>query len=139
MADVRRPLHLGVIIGVSASVYAAGLAGVTALQSGTDAANRETLGSTADTASALAAAHGDLERRLAAAVSAYDAAAASYDRIAGGLGALDGKLRALVGVTKRIQGSAIAMPRLVALPAVSAANPVSRPAAQVTTGASAAP
>ncbi|MBF6604534.1 MAG: hypothetical protein IVW53_03005 [Chloroflexi bacterium] len=139
MAEVRRPLHLGVIIGVSASVYAAGLAGVTALQSGADAANRATLGSTADTAGALAAAHADLERRLSAAVSTYDAAAASYDRIAGRLGSLDGKLRALVGVTKRIQGSAIAMPQLVALPAVAAANPVSRSAAQVTTGASAAP
>ncbi len=37
MSDSRRPVHLAVLVGASASVYAISLAGVTALQSATDA------------------------------------------------------------------------------------------------------
>jgi hypothetical protein len=129
MADTRRPIHLGVIVGLSAGAYAVSLAGVTGLQSARDAATAAERAPASEAAARLDALHTDLERRVVAAGAAYDAAAAAYAELAAGLGTFDGRLQTLAGAVSAIEGTSVSLPTSVAVPHVSKAAPVARAAA----------
>ena len=75
----RRPVHLAVLVGASAGVYAISLAGITALQSATDAqvtAEREPASHAVDV---VAAAHDGLQTSVDVAAGAFTVAADRYE------------------------------------------------------------
>jgi hypothetical protein len=137
MTEKRRPVHLAVLLGTSAGMYALSLAGVTALQASADGAlidERAPLGSAT---SSLAGAHDSLETDLATIARVYGDAAARYDRLTPGLDGMESSLDALGSSVSQVSGAARALPGRVALPAV--ARSVSTSTAPVTharTGAS---
>jgi hypothetical protein len=137
MTDARRPTHLAVLLGASAGIYAASLAGVTALQSSafqTVIDDRAPL----DAATiSLKGGHDALETDLDRADEAYGDAAARYDRLAPRLDGLETSLDMLAGTVSQVSGAAKALPGRVALPKVTAAVPAkAAPPTHGTTGAS---
>ncbi len=136
--EPRRPIHLAVVVGLSAGAYAASLAGVTALQ----AASEQSLAADAAPAAAaidqLRSHHDGMDTRLAGAAAAYDRAAASYDEIAGDLAAYEKQLGTLATQVAKAKGSASWMPTSGgSLPSVArSSSPASRPTSHATTCAS---
>jgi len=106
MGEPRRPVHLAVIVGLSAGAYAASLAGVTALQAASDQQLDAANGPAADAVKTLQAEHARLDDRLAAAASTYDAATAAYADISGQLTAMEKRLGKLAVEVHKVQGSA---------------------------------
>jgi hypothetical protein len=135
--EARRPVHLAVVVGLSAGAYAASLAGVTALQA---AANRDLADANApavDTLATLTAEHDRLEARLSAAGTTYGTAAAAYSDITDQLSGLEAKLGKLAATVKKVEGSASWVPPAVRMPSVSRAAPA-RAAAPASNGSSGA-
>lgn len=137
----RRPVHLAVMTGAAAGLYAASLAGVTALQSGTDArlaAAREPI------AAAVAeqrAQHDRLEAAVDLAAESYAGAARRYDLLLETLAGHEAGLADLGSAVGAAEGSAasLAVPARPALPPVRSSagtRAVVRPATNATTGAS---
>ena len=137
VAETRRPVHLAVVVGLSAGAYAAALAGVTALQATGD---RELAAANAPAVDALAmltVEHDRLEARLAAAGSTYGARAAAYTDITDALAWLEDRLAKLAAEVKKVEGSASWVPPSVRMPSVSRdAPPATRPSSNGSTGAS---
>ncbi len=106
MGEPRRPVHLAVIVGLSAGAYAVSLAGVTALQAASDQQLDAANGPAADAVKTLQAEHARLDDRLAAAASTYDAATAAYADISGQLAAMEKRLGKLAVEVHKVQGSA---------------------------------
>jgi hypothetical protein len=134
----RWPVHLAVLAGTSASMYAVALATIAMLQSGTDAqatADRAPMALAADTA---ASTHDSLERAVDDAAQRYSAVARRYEDLAPRLGDLQGALEALAASTAAITKSAGSLPTRVSLPQVQVAPAprAARPASNATTGAS---
>lgn len=124
MTETRRPVHLAVLVGVSASAYAISLAGVAALQSATDArvaADRAPAGQAAD---ALATGHDELERSLDEASRAYVLSSGRYARVGTGLVDMEASLDALGTRVEKVSGAANALPGRVSLPAISTSTRV---------------
>jgi hypothetical protein len=138
MADTRRPIHLGVVVGISAGMYAISLAGVTGLQSIQDARTAADRAPAADAAARLDAVNSDLETRLDAARTAFDSAAAAYSAAGDRLAAYEGRLKELAGTVTKIQGSSITLPS-GGLQRVSGAGSVAKPPVHTTTAASGKP
>jgi hypothetical protein len=137
MTDARRPLHLAVLLGASAGIYAASLAGVAALQSASDQALIDDRAPLDSATSSLASGHDALDADLARAAQAYSEAAARYDRLTPQLDGMESSLDALAGSVSTVSGAAKALPGHVALPTVTRTITVSaRPATHATTGAS---
>lgn len=136
MADKRRPLHLAVVVGVSASMYAVSLAAVTGLQSAQNAHIDADHAPVADVVDRLDAANNDLETRLGAAGAAFDASASAFSAVADRVARFEARLKVLAGTVATIHGSSVSLPSSIAIPRVSAAQPVSRPTVHVTTTAS---
>ena len=82
MTDVRRPLHLAVMIGASTAVYAASLAAVTAFQSSADRALMQRQAPAEDAVTRLRLGHDHLETSIGDTADAYDRAAGGYDALA---------------------------------------------------------
>jgi hypothetical protein len=119
MTESRRPIHLAVLVGVSASAYAISLAGVAALQSATDArvaADRAPAGQAAD---ALASGHDQLETSLGEANRAYADAADRYARLGTRLIDMETSLENLGTRVEKVSGAANALPGRVSLPTIS--------------------
>ena len=137
MTDARRPVHLAVLLGASAGIYAVSLAGVTALQAATDRAlidERAPLGAAMST---LAGGHDAVETDLERAARAYGDAAAGYDRLAPRLDTLETSLDALAGTVSQVSGAARALPGHVTLPTVTrTVTTKAPPVSHATTGAS---
>lgn len=136
---LRLPAHLGVFMGLSAGAYALSLAGITALQSSSEAALA------ADRAPALAVIeaaqrdHGALEARIQSARQAYEAAAAAYAATGAGFADMEARLKDLATAMTQLNGSAATLPSGVKLPSVSrSAGAAAAPAVQATTTASGA-
>ena len=129
MADPRRPVHLGVAVGLSTCVYAVSLAMVTGFQSGRDAAVTADLGPASDLAAQEEAAHSDLERQLDELRATYNASAISYGSVAERLAHLEQRLNHLAKTVSVLTGAAFALPGLGSVPSVSRAAAASRPAA----------
>jgi hypothetical protein len=106
MSEPRRPVHIAVIVGLSAGAYAASLAGVTALQSTSDQRLMAANGPAADAVKTLEAEHARLDDRLSAAAMTYDNATTAYTDISGQLAAMEKKLGKLAAEVHKVQGSA---------------------------------
>ena len=116
---IARPLHLFVLAGASAGIYAGSLAGVTFLQSSVD---QTLIGARAplDTAtSSLVSSHDTLEASIAKADQAYTDAAARYDLLTPMLGGMETSLDKLASAVSAVSGAANALPARVALPTVA--------------------
>lgn len=137
MTDARRPIHLVVLLGATAGIYAVSLAGVTALQSAADRALIDDGAPLDATTSSLSAGHDAFENDLARAARAYGDAAAGYDRLAPRLDELEISLDTLAGTVAKVSGAAKALPARVALPTVTrTVTTRTAPATHATTGAS---
>lgn len=126
MTESRRPVHLAVLIGVSASAYAISLAGVTALQSATDtriAAERAPAGHAADV---LARDHDELEASLDEATQAYMRAADGYAGLGPRMVDMETSLATLGKRVAKVTGAANALPGRVrvSLPTISTSTRV---------------
>jgi len=138
MADKRRPLHLAVAVGVSASLYAVSLAAVTGLQSAQNAQIDADHAPVADVIDRLDTANNDLETRLGAAGAAFDASASAFTAVADRVVEYEARLKKLAGTVATIHGSSVSLPSSIAIPrvSVSASRPASKPTVHVTTTAS---
>ncbi len=104
--EPRRPVHIAVIVGLSAGAYAAALAGVTSLQSASERALVANSDPAAEALELLQEHHDRLDARLAAAGVSYDAAAAAYQGVTEGLGALETRLGTLAKKVSKVQSGA---------------------------------
>lgn len=137
MTERRRPLHVGVFLGLSAGAYALSLAGVTALQAQTEAATTADRSPAAEALAGLAAQHDSLEADAMRAGFAYERATGAYDRVGQALADVETQLGQLATIVQAVDGAARALPNRVALPAVSRTVTRSRPATvHATTAAS---
>jgi hypothetical protein len=139
MTELRRPLHLAVLAGLSAGAYAGSLALVTMLQSSADAAlvaERVPVRAAADE---IAASHDGLEAAVAAAANRYSRLAERYSGLLPAIAGIETSIDSLAETTAAVSDSTLSLPTHVRLPAVQAAPRVVRvaaPATQATTGAS---
>jgi len=122
MTEPRRPLHLAVLAGISASAYAISLAGVTALQAATDADLAADRAPAARAADLMASGHDDIETTLDDATRAYTAAAARYSQLVPQLEQMEGQLDQLAKRTGTVSGAANALPGRVSLPTISSST-----------------
>lgn len=136
--EPRRPLHIAVVVGVSAGAYAASLAGVTALQAASERSLAADYAPAAAAIDQLRSQHDAMDTRLAGGATAYDRAAAAYDQVAGDLAAYEKQLGTLAKQVARAKGSASWMPTYGgSLPSVGRSSaPASRPTSHATTCAS---
>lgn len=135
--ETRRPIHIAVVIGISAGAYAASLAGVTALQAASNQQLEDANAPARDAISAIVAEHDRLDQRLTAAGTAYGSAAAAYADIVDRMTGVEMRLGSLARQVKKVEGSAAWVPPAVRLPSVSrAAAAPSKPASNGSTGAS---
>lgn len=124
MTETRRPVHLAVLVGMSATAYAVSLAGVTALQSASDvrvAADRAPAGHAADV---LTIGHDRLASSLDEATRAYELAAGRYGQLGTRLGDMETSLAALGKRVEKVTGAADALPGRVSLPAITTSTRV---------------
>lgn len=135
---LRRPVHVGALLGLSTGLYATTLAGVAFLQQQAD--------SNLAAARAPAVAQVDelraLNDRLAATVNDLadreQALSTDYETLRSGVDASEASLADLAGVVAEVRGAAAALPQRIALPSVPRAAGVhagSAPA-HATTGGS---
>lgn len=137
MTDARRPVHVGVFLGLSAGAYALSLAGVTALQAQSEAAIAADRVPTAEAISQLAAQNDSLEADAGRARLTYDRAMGAYDRVGQTLAEVEGRLGELAKTVEAVDGAARALPDRVALPQVSrTVTSIKSPTVHATTSAS---
>ncbi len=138
MTESRRPLHVGVALGLSTGVYAVSLAVVTGLESDRQASEASAVVSTAEAVRVLRDGSDRLAAGLADAAETYDAVAARYERLVRSLDALDGRLERVASTVGGIEGASVSLPTRVALPSVGRAGRVAvpPPPTNATTGAS---
>ncbi len=134
--EPRRPVHLAVLVGLSAGAYAASLAGVTALQSSTDRQTTEARAPIDAVAAAMAARHDRLEADVNRAADAYTVAAKQYDQLSKGLGAMESSLDQLSSRVSLVTGAANALPGHVSLPNIKVSVPHTSAAAHAASGGS---
>jgi hypothetical protein len=136
MIDGRRPVHLAVLLALSAGAYAVTLAAVTGAQSVADAAQRRLLAPVASGVSSIEFDYGPFEQRLREASDRYTDVAGRYDRIAPRVEDLGAALDALSGSVQQITDTADRLPDRVPLPAVARAPRAVAPTTHAVTGAS---
>lgn len=137
MSDGRRPLHVGVFVGLSAGVYALSLAGVTALQARSEATIAADRVPTADAISQVAAQNDILEANAGRAGLAFDQAMSAYDRVGKTLGEIEGRLGELAKTAQAVDGASRALPDRIALPTVNrTVTTIKSPTVHATTAAS---
>jgi hypothetical protein len=115
--EPRRPYHLGVVIGVSAGIYAASLTGVTLVQIEQDrrlVADREPVSAAID---ALTDHHDTMEASLASARAIYDEASARYGAVVKGASALHAAVDRLGRRVAAIEGTTVTSGGSFRLPA----------------------
>jgi hypothetical protein len=119
VTDPRRPLHVGVFLGLSAGAYALGLAGVTALEAQSEATIADDRAPTAEAISELRAQNDSLEASARHAALTYNWATGEYDRVGQTLAGIEARLGELAQAVEAVDGAARALPNRVALPRVS--------------------
>jgi hypothetical protein len=105
----RRPIHVAVTVGVTASLYAVSLAGVTVLQHDSDARLAADRGPASAAVDALRSANDAADADLAGLVSGYAGASAAYRAIADRIGAHESALAALGQRVATAEGSAASL------------------------------
>ena len=139
MTEKRQPVHLAMLVGLSASAYAGSLAVVTMLQSTTDVAIAAERAPIREIADAITAGHDDLETTVAYAARRYGLVTDRYGALLPELSQAEAALDGLAKTTSAVTDSALALPSHVSLPALPAAARIVRvaaPATRATTGAS---
>lgn len=137
LRSIRLPAHLGVLMGLSAGAYALCLAGVTGLQSMSEAQLAANRAPAIETIRSVQQKHDQLEARLATARSSYAAAAEAYRASGTGFAAMEARLSELSTLMTEINGTTAALPSSVKLPSVSrSVSGGSAPAVHATTTAS---
>ena len=140
MTDARRPLHLAVMIGASTALYAASMAGVTAIQSDNDRTLMLRQSPAEAAVTRLRAGHDELEAVIDRAANGYAEAAGGYDALTPGLTDMETSLEQLAGRVKTVSGAARALPRQVSMPVIQRTVvrvvTTSRPKTSAKTGAS---
>jgi hypothetical protein len=139
MTEKRRPVHLAILVGLSASAYAGSLALVTMLQSTTDAAAVAERAPMREIADAITSSHDDLETTLADAARRYSVMTERYGALLPELARAETSLDTLAKTTSSVTDSALTLPSHVSLPAVPSAARIIRgaaPTTHATTGAS---
>ena len=115
---LRRPIHVGTLLGLSTGLYATTLAGVAILQ---QQADRELAAARAPAVAQVAELQA-MNRRLADAVNRLAdqerALSAKYDAIRFGVDTAESALNDLAGVVGDVKGAAAALPKRIALPPV---------------------
>jgi hypothetical protein len=122
VVDLRRPPHLVVLLGASAGIYAASLAGVTFLQSSADRALIEDRAPLDAATGSISSDHDSLESDLTRAARAYEDALARYDLLGSRLDGMETSLDTLAGSVSDVSGAAQALPGRVSLPRVTRAS-----------------
>jgi hypothetical protein len=132
------PPHIGVMFGLSTAAYAVTLAGVTALQSGSEAALAAERAPAIARIDTLAAGNQRLADELAAAGATYNSVAAAYSAVGGSLADLEAALGGLATSVKHIDGVSRSLPSKIALPSVGrvSSGGGGAPSTSSTTGAS---
>jgi len=135
---LRRPIHVGMLLGLSTGLYATTLTGVAVLQ---QQADRELAAARAPAVAQVAELRA-MNRRLADAMNRLAdqerALGADYDGLRSGIDAAESALTDLAGVVGDVKGAAAALPERIALPPVprgAGAHVASAPA-HATTGGS---
>ena len=120
-AAARRPVHVAVAVGVSAGLYAASLAGVTALQAGSDAGLAAERAPAAAARPARRGSHDAAEAAAARIEASYANASSAYQAVADGIALHEASLGELGKQVKAVEGSAssLRVPTYSSLPAVS--------------------
>ena len=142
MTDPKRPLHLGVFLGLSAGAYATGLAAVTWLQVQSETALLDSRAPAVRTIEALAAQNDSIASSAQRAGVTYRRATDAYDLVAQTLVEVEAQLADLGGLVGAVDGAAGALPDRVALPRIDqprvsrAPVAVSQPTVHATTAAS---
>ena len=135
---LRRPIHVGTLLGLSTGLYATTLAGVAILQ---QQADRELAAARAPAVAQVAELQA-MNRRLADAVNRLTdqerALSADYDTLRSGVDTAESTLTKLAGVVGDVKGAAAALPQRIALPPVphGAGVHVASAPAHATTGGS---
>ncbi len=136
----RRPLHLGVLLGMSAATYATALASVAAIQSSTDLATLDERQPAIDAITTLGRHNDELAARIDRAATRYDAVAGTYAPLVDDVASLEAAIDKLAGTVAGIGRTSASLPTRVSIPrSVRAAPAAPRPASHATTGASGAP
>lgn len=122
MTETRRPVHLAVLVGASASVYAISLAGVTALQSETDARIAAERAPAAHAADVMTTGHDALEDSLDEATRTYAIAAGRYARLTPHLLELEDSIDQLGKRVSKVTGAANSLPGRVSMPTINVSS-----------------
>lgn len=135
--DGPRPVHLAVLAGASAGIYAISLATVAVLQSSSDSAVIDARAPLDQAIHEVSATNDRMAGALDRAGRADETLASTWDRVGAGLDATETTLDDLATTVARITGAAGALPDHVAVPAVprTAVTRGTTPA-HATTGAS---
>ncbi len=117
----RLPIHVAVAVGVTASLYAVSLAGVTGLQHDSDARLAAERAPASATVEALRGANDALDADLAVLSAAFSGASRAYQAMADRIVAHESALASLGKRVAAIEGSAssLGVPTISRLPALS--------------------
>jgi len=144
-AILTTPARAGMLIGVSAAVYAVSLAGVAGLQAQTDAQVAAARAPYLAAVSQARAANDELERVITNADAETRALANSYGQVGVNMADYQTRLDSLAALVAEVQGSAAALPARIKLPTVTMRGAIagtrsssgrSAPATSATSGAS---
>lgn len=113
------PARAGMLIGMSAAVYAVTLAGVSAVQSSDDAALAARRQPYLDAIAQARASNDALEAAIVRADTQARALASRYEAVGADVAAYQARLDSLAALVADVQGSAAALPTRIALPSVS--------------------
>jgi hypothetical protein len=134
-ALLSTPARAGMLLGVSAAVYAVSLAGVSALQASSDAQLAAQRQPALDAVAAARSTNDALEAALARAGADAQAAASAYDAAGNDIAAYQARVDELAALVADVQGSAASLPSRISLPKVTVRAPtvVTRSSAPRTT------
>ncbi len=142
-ALLSTPARAGMLIGVSAAVYAVSLAGVAGLQFQTEAATAQAQAPIVTAVERTRAANDALEAALLAADARAQALEADYAMMGPDAAAFQERLNELASLVAQVQGSAAALPAAIRLPTVKTHGAVvgsgKAPATSAVTSASGKP
>lgn len=119
------PARAGMLIGASAAMYAATLAGVSVLQARDDASLAATREPLLQAVAETRAANDALASRIQAANGAVSALISGYESTGADVAAYQARLDSLAALVAEVQGSAAALPARIKLPTVSIRGPIS--------------
>ncbi len=119
------PARAGMLIGASAAMYAATLAGISVLQARDDASIAATREPLLQAVATSKAANDALAARIQAANGSISALITDYGATGADVAAYQARLDSLAALVAEVQGSAAALPARIKLPTVSIRGPIS--------------